>query len=188
MERTAIEGKLAKLKEELHDVRGTKTEVYSRIVGYYRSVKNWNAGKRAEYGMRLMYAIPAEVERAPQASAQVVSAAAAVETPHREARPAALFDSMAAPKGKPVDYMLFVRSTCPNCPPVKSYLAQSGLPGRIVDVDTEDGLSMARSHNVMASPTALVRGRDGGEVYRAYTVTELRAFLAPTVGGQAVSV
>lgn len=31
------------------------TEVYSRIVGYYRPVKNWNDGKRQEYTERNNY-------------------------------------------------------------------------------------------------------------------------------------
>jgi ribonucleoside-triphosphate reductase len=31
---------------------GEPTEVYTRIVGYYRPVKNWNAGKKAEYRER----------------------------------------------------------------------------------------------------------------------------------------
>ena|GEM_PF-1572367 len=31
---------------------GSETEVYSRIVGYYRPVGNWNKGKREEYFMR----------------------------------------------------------------------------------------------------------------------------------------
>jgi len=34
---------------------GKDTEVYSRIVGYYRPVKNWNKGKSAEYGKRKLY-------------------------------------------------------------------------------------------------------------------------------------
>jgi len=29
-----------------------ETEVYSRVVGYYRPVKNWNAGKKAEHEAR----------------------------------------------------------------------------------------------------------------------------------------
>ena len=29
-----------------------ETEVYSRVVGYLRPVKQWNDGKRAEFGMR----------------------------------------------------------------------------------------------------------------------------------------
>ena len=29
-----------------------KCEVYSRVVGYYRPVSNWNNGKKQEYGER----------------------------------------------------------------------------------------------------------------------------------------
>ncbi|HLV32249.1 MAG TPA: ribonucleoside triphosphate reductase [Chitinispirillaceae bacterium] len=32
-----------------------ETEVYSRIVGYYRPVQNWNAGKKSEYAMRKLF-------------------------------------------------------------------------------------------------------------------------------------
>ena len=35
---------------------GEKTEVYSRITGYYRPVQNWNDGKTQEYKDRLVYA------------------------------------------------------------------------------------------------------------------------------------
>lgn len=31
---------------------GSETEVFSRIVGYYRPVKNWNKGKKEEYKER----------------------------------------------------------------------------------------------------------------------------------------
>lgn len=31
-------------KKELETVHGTETEVYARIGGYYRSVRNWNKG------------------------------------------------------------------------------------------------------------------------------------------------
>jgi ribonucleoside-triphosphate reductase (formate) len=34
---------------------GKPTEVYSRIVGYYRPVKNWNAGKKSEYLERKVF-------------------------------------------------------------------------------------------------------------------------------------
>ncbi len=32
-----------------------ETEVYSRITGYYRPIKNWNLGKQAEFNKRLEY-------------------------------------------------------------------------------------------------------------------------------------
>ena len=50
-----IDAEIAQVKKELEDVRGTPAEVYTRIVGYYRSVKNWNAGKREEYGERKVF-------------------------------------------------------------------------------------------------------------------------------------
>lgn len=31
---------------------GQKTEIYSRVVGYYRPIQNWNRGKREEFAHR----------------------------------------------------------------------------------------------------------------------------------------
>ena len=50
-----IDKKISDLKTSLENVTGTSTEVYTRIVGYYRSVKNWNAGKRAELNERVTF-------------------------------------------------------------------------------------------------------------------------------------
>lgn len=36
---------------------GKQTEVYSRVVGYYRPVQNWNKGKKEEYKQRKVYAV-----------------------------------------------------------------------------------------------------------------------------------
>lgn len=48
----SIRAEIAALEERLSDVKGSPCEVYSRIVGYYRNVNNWNKGKREEYGER----------------------------------------------------------------------------------------------------------------------------------------
>ena len=50
-----IDAEIAQVKEELEGARGSDCEVYARIVGYYRSVKNWNKGKREEYGKRKLF-------------------------------------------------------------------------------------------------------------------------------------
>jgi len=39
---------------------GEETEVYTRIVGYYRPVQNWNLGKKSEYKERTSFASSAE--------------------------------------------------------------------------------------------------------------------------------
>jgi len=64
-DRAELERKLADLKAELDHVEGGPTEVYSRIVGYYRSVRNWNAGKRAEYSRRQTFSMPGLPAAAP---------------------------------------------------------------------------------------------------------------------------
>ncbi len=42
---------------------GQKTEVYSRVCGYFRPVQNWNAGKREEFNDRKTYIVPADKSR-----------------------------------------------------------------------------------------------------------------------------
>jgi len=49
-----------KLKKKIKNIEGTECEVYSRIVGYYRSVKNWNPGRKAEYKKRKGFQIKEE--------------------------------------------------------------------------------------------------------------------------------
>ena len=137
--------RLAELKADLLSVEGTPTEVYSWIVGYYRSVRNWNAGKREEFKARAEYAFPASQDHPP---ASVSS------------------------------YMLFFRQTCPNCPAVKDFLASSGLPGTLIDVDTEDGLDAARRYEVLSTPTAILLGDDGEERCRAYSQSQVAALFA----------
>ena len=40
---------------------GAETEVYSRVVGYFRPVKSWNKGKKEEFKDRKAFKIPAAV-------------------------------------------------------------------------------------------------------------------------------
>jgi len=39
---------------------GAKTEVYSRVVGYFRPVNNWNKGKQEEFKDRKTFEIPSK--------------------------------------------------------------------------------------------------------------------------------
>ena len=41
---------------------GLKTEVYSRVVGYMRPIKQWNKGKKAEFIDRLTFTTPTKEE------------------------------------------------------------------------------------------------------------------------------
>ena len=52
-----VQAEIEKIQAELKDVHGTETEVYARIVGYYRAVKNWNKGKKDEFELRKTFDI-----------------------------------------------------------------------------------------------------------------------------------
>jgi len=146
-EREHKEARLAELKAALVSVEGTQTEVYSRIVGYYRSVRNWNAGKREEFGQRVEYSF--------------ASSGAGYADTHRGI----------------ASYLLFSRAACPNCPPVREYLARSTVAGTIVDVDTPEGLDLARQYEVLSTPTAILLGFDGEELSRACSKERLTGIL-----------
>jgi len=55
-----IDAELAQLRAQLESVQGTECEVYTRIVGYYRSLRNWNKGKKEEYRLRVTFDPPKE--------------------------------------------------------------------------------------------------------------------------------
>lgn len=44
-------------KQESCPTCGSETEIFSRVVGYYRPIKSWNAGKVAEFNMRKTFGV-----------------------------------------------------------------------------------------------------------------------------------
>ena len=54
-ERSELLLKIEELRSELASVKGMECEVYSRVVGYFRPVKQWNNGKQEEYADRVTY-------------------------------------------------------------------------------------------------------------------------------------
>ena len=57
-----------------------ETEVYSRVCGFYRPVKNWNPGKQSEFDARKTYDIGEkhETPKRPEAAPTAVSGAGPV--------------------------------------------------------------------------------------------------------------
>ncbi|MCQ2587318.1 MAG: hypothetical protein MJ174_04310 [Treponema sp.] len=158
-----IEKEIAETKAALMDVHGTETEVYARIVGYYRAVKHWNKGKRDEYDLRKMFTIEDsklyEISSADTSSENSVLASTTSTTTVEET--------------ESVTYEMFTRKTCPNCPPVKAFIENLDMPGRAIDVDTEDGLAEAAKKGVFASPTVIFYNEAGVETARCHNVEEL---------------
>lgn len=172
--RKAKEARLAELKAALVAAEGSPTEVYSRIVGYYRSVRNWNAGKREEFGRRREYALPT-ADRLGASFAGVTGSGAG----RADAASAGADVPTAAADGRPRSYLLFTRRSCPNCPPVWRFLSEGPLEGRIVDVDDAEAFAEAAAHRILATPTVILFGEGGAELARCYTRAQLQATLAP---------
>jgi hypothetical protein len=174
-DRKSIEARIAELEGQLIDAEGTPTEVYSRIVGYYRSVRNWNAGKREEYGQRLAFAMPSEAS---------ISAKSAAAAPAVKAEAAAAPALSAAPTPETASLrdgvLVFTREACPNCPPVANYVIASGMKAVFVDTDSEEGLAIARERGVLATPTVLGFDAEGRESFRAFDLASLRSRFAPS--------
>lgn len=157
-----IDKEIEELQEKLTHIAGRPTEVYSRIVGYYRSLKNWNLGKREEYSHRVMFDM----------SAALFADATEKTTGKTSAAPV-------SNEPTPVEYIYFFRQTCPNCPPVRSTLARIGLPGTEIDVDTRDGTRMALEHGIYATPTVVFFDSKHEEVYRASSIGQLNELKIP---------
>ncbi len=47
-----------------------KTEVYSRVVGYFRPVQQWNIGKKLEFEQRKPYQLKSKAENSVRPSVQ----------------------------------------------------------------------------------------------------------------------
>jgi len=55
-----IEGKTVRLE----DSERTECEVWTRVMGYYRPIKDWNIGKKQEHRERRLFMVPTAIKRA----------------------------------------------------------------------------------------------------------------------------
>ena len=126
---------------------GAKTEVYSRITGYYRPVQNWNDGKLQEYANRTEYDIDRSSLKRPTRSVVTLSNFA---------------EDVEVKVEQPQDIKyLFTTKTCPNCKLVKEYL--KNVP--YVTIDAEENMELARRYGVMQAPTLVVVNGDSHKKY-----------------------
>jgi len=135
---------------------GGRTEVYSRITGYYRPVQNWNAGKSQEYKNRLNYDVAASREM------PVGGQAEEAMNGMTELKP----ESKSAAK-----LLLFTTKTCPNCRIAKELLKDVAYEV----VDAEERVELTNEYGIMQAPT-LVELKDG-EVRKYVNASNIKAFV-----------
>ena len=132
---------------------GEETEVYSRITGYYRPVKNWNDGKTQEFKDRKVY--------------DISNSKMSIRT--HEAQKAA--EEVAVPAGE-MKTLLFTTKTCPNCKLAKDSLEKANISYEVVDAGENEEL--VRKYGVMQAPTLIVIKEEG--VQKLANASNIRAF------------
>ncbi len=124
-----------------------ETEVYSRITGYYRPVKNWNDGKRQEFADRKTYVInDAEAPKAEEGDACSLK----VDL-RKDERPCL------------TEPLLFTSPTCPNCKMAKELLDREGFAYR--NVDAMQNKELAKSLGIMKAPSLVVPNGEHFDIY-----------------------
>ena len=135
---------------------GRKTEIYSRITGYYRPVQNWNAGKTQEFKDRREYVIETSILKHGAPLPKQEEECVKNQAPISDART-----------------ILFATPTCPNCKIAVPMLEKAGLP--FEKIYANDQPDLAKSFGVMQAPTLVV---SDGKEYKKYTgVSEIKNYV-----------
>lgn len=166
----AIEAEIASLQQQLQQTKGTPTEVYTRIVGYYRSVNNWNKGKREEYNQRRQFVLNGTMDRAdsrrdnPTDGEQSSSSAQYTEVP--------------------TSYLYFYRNHCAPCVPMGKVVDPLPFQGEKIDVDTPEGTEKAGEYNVMSTPTVLFFDQANKEISRVHDARVVEQYIPEALAYQ----
>ena len=133
---------------------GEKTEVYSRITGYYRPVQNWNDGKAEEYKNRKLYNIAESMtSRSFVAHQSVEETDVCVESDNAR-------------------IILFATTTCPNCRMAEKFLGDAGVVYEKIYADQNPEL--AKQFEIKQAPTLVII--NGDSVERIMNVSNIRKF------------
>ena len=134
---------------------GKETEVYSRITGYYRPVKNWNDGKAEEYKNRKVYDLNHS------------------HLNHECKCDDCKCDNCECEKELEDGMYLFSRKNCPNCKVVKTLLNKDKV--KYTEIDAEENAEMSKKLDIKQAPTLVVI--KNGEVSKYSNVSNIKKYL-----------
>ena len=131
---------------------GKKTEVYSRITGYYRPIQNWNDGKRKEFEDRKEYNIENSkfTPKNKECACEKQEVKAELDGP-----------------------VLFTRNGCPNCKTSKMMLDKAGIKYAVINAEEDKEITL--KYGVKKAPTLLVPEGSGFKAYD--NASEIRKFI-----------
>ncbi len=139
---------------------GERTEVYSRITGYYRPVQNWNDGKAQEFKDRRIY------------DPKLSMAGFEAKHSHHMEEECCCGHDHAEPKEEDKT-ILFATRTCPNCRMAKTFLDKAGIVYAEVIADEQPDL--CAEYGISQAPTLLVVRN--GAAQKIVNVSNIRKFI-----------
>ena len=135
-------------------VCGRKSEVYSRITGYYRPVQNWNDGKTQEYKNRKLYDVANSCMKRVKTSIVTVSDDDVDIRPVESSK------------------YLFTTKTCPNCKIVREML--QGEDYQLIDA--EENPELVKKYGIMQAPTLVVT--DGTHSKKYVNASNIKRYIS----------
>ena len=148
---------------------GNKTEVYSRITGYYRPVQNWNDGKAQEYKDRVVY----DVARSYVKHCELDVEAVPNKTKESDSISHAEDASGSSAADKISKIMLFKTITCPNCKTAGALLDEAGIT--YTELDATKEAELAQKYGIMQAPTLVLQTEGGFQKYPG--ISDIRSWL-----------
>ncbi len=133
---------------------GEKTEVYSRITGYYRPIQNWNDGKAQEYKDRVVYN-PKKFDA--KINTTKAEAACGTECSKTEENDKVI---------------LFSTPTCPNCKAAAMFLDKAGVIYE--KLSANDNPELVAKFGITQAPTVI--SIKNGEIEKVANLSNIRAY------------
>ncbi len=133
---------------------GEKTEVYSRITGYYRPVQNWNDGKTQEFKERKVY----DIENS--------------KLTHDGPKEEKAADNVQKTENSDGIYF-FTKKNCPNCKAAKPLLAKAGV--EYTELLVEENEELAKAYGLKQAPTLVVVS--GGNAVKYAGVAGVKTYI-----------
>ena len=147
-------------------VCGEKTEVYSRITGYYRPIQNWNDGKAEEFRNRKVYNIGRSNELHPELHVEGDATAEQTEQAAEQSESPVSADG--------TEILLFATKTCPNCRVAAAYLDQAGIPYHKLLAD--ENADLVEKYEIRQAPT-LILLKPNGIAEKIVNLSNIKKFI-----------
>ena len=131
---------------------GERTEVYSRITGYYRPIQNWNDGKTQEYMDRREYNIAASSLKH-NGPVQTIKYTAEAENEKFAEKSDITSQKTTGTADKSELPVMYVKDHCPKCKGAEQRLRLANVEYN--EINCSQNMDIARELNIQQTPTII---------------------------------